>query len=201
MPYRAPIEYPIPAEVQALEGYGYGINSDCYNYIDFERKMFVKKVARVDLGSLDWTKSTGYGIQEFYSFGIKDLVKKPNANSVKAKIMCARYTTNTRDSGLANMVSVGTSGELIITDQSDVTATQFKASLDGVYLYYELATPTETDISEYIDGDVIEVSAGGRLEFENENDMGVPYSATYQYKNADPRRSAISDADIDSLFN
>lgn len=96
MPYRAPIEYPIPAEVQALEGYGLGKDAEHYNYIDFDRKVFVEETA---------------------------------------------------------------------IDGDDITV---------------LAEPVETDISEYIDSDVIVVSAGGRLEFENEDGMGVPYSATYQ---------------------
>lgn len=96
MPYRAPIEYPIPAEVRALEGYGLGKDSEHYNYIDYDRKVFVEETA---------------------------------------------------------------------IDGDDVTI---------------LAEPVETDISEYIESDVIEVSAGGRLEFENEDDVGVPYSTTYQ---------------------
>lgn len=35
----------IPASVQALDGYGIGISADCYNYVDFENKKFVKQVA------------------------------------------------------------------------------------------------------------------------------------------------------------
>ena len=95
-------EYPIPVEVQALDGYGLGID-DTYNYIDFERRKFVKNVTK-------------------------------------------------------------TGNELL-----------------------KLDTPVETDISEYLDrdlpdNDVIDVTAGGQLEFENVNDIGVPYSVTYQSK-------------------
>ena len=62
-----------------------------------------------------------------------------------------------------------------------------KTYTQGKKVIYELATPVETDISEYLDrdlpdNDVIAVSAGGYLEFENGNNMGVPYSVTYQSK-------------------
>lgn len=37
---------PVPASVQALEGYGEGVSDTIYNYIDFERKQFVQKVGK-----------------------------------------------------------------------------------------------------------------------------------------------------------
>jgi hypothetical protein len=52
-PYRSDT-LPIPAAVQALDGYGLGINADCYNYIDWDKKQFVKRIERVVLnGSAD----------------------------------------------------------------------------------------------------------------------------------------------------
>lgn len=38
--------YPIPDAVQQLDGYGLGISSRYYNYIDFDRKVYVQNVAR-----------------------------------------------------------------------------------------------------------------------------------------------------------
>ena len=54
-------------------------------------------------------------------------------------------------------------------------------------MVYELTTPVETDISDLLvltfpTYDIINVLPGGYLEFENENDIGVPYSVTYQSK-------------------
>lgn len=185
-PYRAPIEYPVPAEVQALEGYGWGINADCYNYIDFERKMFVKKVARVDLGTLEWNKHTDAGHEKFFTNSLKTIIKTAISASAKANIVCAEYTTSTANNIYSHssddIIAVETNGQVSVYDTTymDGSAEMFQAAMQGKYLYYEVAEPVETDISEYIDSDVIEVSAGGFLEFENEDDMGVPYSATYQ---------------------
>ena len=203
------IEYPVPAEVRALDGYGWGFNADCNNYASYERKKFVKMVARVDLGTLDW---------EYNANGVFRSLSDPSMGMVvnPQNALCDKYAfngsandstisviaSNLSDKQICGYSNAPNANRLVVKDSSAGTdATAFKQAMQGVYLYYPLATTVETDISEYIDSDVIVVSAGGHLEFENEDDLGVPYSATYQYKDADPRRSAISDADIDSLFN
>jgi hypothetical protein len=166
-PYRAPVYYPIHRDIRALEGYGYGINADCYNYIDFERNVFVKKVERVDLSTLNWTF---YSDTPRYVSRPSD-IKYPSSNSIIANIQADKYTTKSANAAWTEQsgIAVGTDALIVYGSESPTG-----------YAYYELATPTETDISEYIDSDVIIVSAGGHLEFENENDLGVPYSATYQ---------------------
>lgn len=184
MPYRAPIEYPIPAEVQALEGYGYGIDNTLYNYIDFERKMFVKKVARVVLNNLPvsfiyYVNGLNCWEVDLASAGLP--LAKDNGNSGLPIVMWTEgtevtywYDSNKGDKGKITVRPSGDKKGCLELGTGDTTTRP-----TGV-VYYELATPVETDISEYIESDVIEVSAGGRLEFENEDDMGVPYSATYQ---------------------
>jgi hypothetical protein len=50
-------------------------------------------------------------------------------------------------------------------------------------LYYELATPEVTDISDLITADnFIEVEPYGTLTFENEHHIDVPSTITYQLK-------------------
>ena len=78
-------------------------------------------------------------------------------------------------------------GDLDVIDGTYADEVAFKTAMSGVYMVYELATQTETDISEYIDRDfpnenLIDTYQGGEVEFENEDDMAVPYSLTYQYK-------------------
>ena len=182
MPYRAPIEYPIPAEVRALEGYGYGIDADYTNHIDFDRKKFVKVVKRVNLGSLDYVSNNAY--PNIY-YAPLDMRLNDRAEVIG---LCEGYTRTTYV-GVNNMSSLSPDKSFMVRPEGDyvyfkdtayATKEEFKQAVQGKYFYYEALVPVETDISEYIDSDVIEVTAGGHLEFENENDVGVPYSATYQ---------------------
>lgn len=126
--------YPIPSSIQALEGYGWGVNESCYNYIDFENKKFVKKVGRVDLGELTW-------IYEGNVFGANLLSVGDKGLSTKYE----RVDTVATENQPNNTIQVRT-GIVYIKDTAYTDATAFKAAMSGVYLYYELATPVEVDI-------------------------------------------------------
>lgn len=170
--------FTIPAEVQALDGYGWGVNNTCYNYIDFETKKFVKKIGRVDLGSLNYT----YSSSAFISSDISSLIKKPTTNGTIANVLCKMYETksqydvvNTYDKA----IGVNTGGSVYISNSNYTNASDFKTAMSGVYLYYELATPVETDISEYIEDNIIEVEAGGTITFTNTYEQAVPSEVDY----------------------
>ena len=155
------------------------MSAECCNEVSYEGKSYNKNVKKVDLENLELSFDATYGCWKLANFsnayGYKYSV---DVDGVNDNILCSKYSpengtevlqTHSKD----NTLVIGSSGTLWIYNGSSTT----QPSGD---LYFELATPTETDISEYIDSDVIEVSAGGHLEFENEDDMGVPYSATYQ---------------------
>lgn len=173
--------YTIPAEIQALEGYGWSAGS-VYNYVDFERKVFVQRVASVDLGSLTWSKVTSTDHEMFYA-SVTDIGSD--------KIICSAYTTDTYGNVYNhvgnNIIGVNmTYLRVGVYDSSklSMSATDFKSAMSGVYLYYELATPQETDISAYLtDDNLIEVEAGGTLTFPNSNgtdyQIPVPSAETY----------------------
>jgi hypothetical protein len=64
------------------------------------------------------------------------------------------------------------------------TANEVKAAMSGVMLYYELATPIETDISSLLsDDNLINVEPGGTLTFRNQHEddfrLPVPNEETY----------------------
>ncbi|MBS7336599.1 MAG: hypothetical protein KIG81_01930 [Thermoguttaceae bacterium] len=187
-------EYPIPVEVQALDGYGWGINAECNNYIDFERKKFVKKVAKIDLGTLTWNYEVTY--TNSFRASIPLLKVAPSeASAFMPNLLCPKYDVHPFSDFISgkndpNFKALGQrydTNTIAIADRDYANEIEFKQAMSGVYLYYELATPVETDISQYLDrdlpdNDVIDVSAGGYLEFENESNIGVPYSVTYQSK-------------------
>jgi len=172
----------IPSAIQNLTGYGWGINNTCYNYIDFERKVFVQKVGRVDLGTLSW-KSDNSFVNCFYApvsdkspssvllltnyenLGARKYAVTLQNDTTLDKCICCDYSTS------SNIV--------IIKDTTYNNATTFKSAMNGVYLYFELATPIETDISSYITKDTIDVEPLGTLEFTNTYSQDVPSDIDY----------------------
>jgi hypothetical protein len=177
--------YSVPAEIQALEGYGWSAGS-VHNYVDYERKVFVKNVGRVDLGTLKWfvqTPSVGNYFQ------INGITPKMGGNYLNA--ICPLYTTVNSSSITTNSADkvIGISNATYsstfrIRDTSYPDANTFKTAMNGVYLYYELATPIETDISAYLsDDNLIEVEAGGTLTFENQHgdNYRIPVPSTQEY--------------------
>ena len=181
--------YSIPAEIQALEGYGWSAGM-AYNYVDFERKKFVKNVARVDLGSLNYTYFGDVtSVARFVHYF--DDIKSPATNDDIANIECPLYITvnaNEWKTGTADKIIWAWSGEdsgyIGIMNKSYSTAASFKEAMSGVYLYYELATPQEIDISAYLtDDNLINVESGGTLTFENQHgdDYRIPVPSKEEY--------------------
>ena len=174
----------IPTAIQNLAGYGWGINNTCYNYIDFETKKFVLKVGRINLGSLSWIKNaaTPGGVPFTYFEGS---TINPTATGNYAPMLCANYpdiTWNQLMNGKRNGLYIASQGTKVIindTNYDNVTANDFKSAMNGVYLYYALATPIETDISSYITKDILDVVEGGTLEFTNAYSQAVPNVVEY----------------------
>lgn len=167
--------YTIPDAVKALDGYGWSAG-DVYNEVDFERKKFVKRVARVDLGTLSWSRNATYNI--YYSHVVG---KKAGRNY---NLVCSSFTANpVYYEYLNNLEMAGTlsTDEINIKNDNYSSASDFKTAMNGVMLYYELATPIETDISEYLTRrNAIDFEAGGSISFEDEdgNSLVVPNQLT-----------------------
>ena len=167
----------IPASVQALDGYGVGINADCYNYVDFEKRQFVKRVGTVDLGTRAWGL-----VGNRFKNAISDAKFYDNKKSVA---LCEKYENypfnvlyaNSEIAGFSG-VSIDKDGVCQIVDKSFSTAKEFKTAMSGVLLYYELVEPEVTDISTYLD-DTIEVEGGGTLTAVNEYENDVPTTINY----------------------
>ena len=157
----------IPAAVQAIEGYGQGVNENCYNFIEWKpregKKKFNKCVDCVDLGTLNWTGFGGY-------FGHTGREFKPSANVISA--LPSPFTNIRVDIYGALVVNFD---EGILTSADDI-----KAALSGVMLVYERATPDVTDISDILpDDNILKVEGGGTVTFENEGQNSVPSEIIY----------------------
>lgn len=102
-------------------------------------------IGAVDLGTLTWNLQIG-STQNYFCSNTYDWLVA-GVNNVVADVKCAKYEAAAPNNIADKTINVSTKNRLVIRDDSfndDVSA--FAASLNGVILYYELATPTTTEI-------------------------------------------------------
>ena len=115
-----------------------------------------RKYGIVDLGSLTWTKSTG----EFRSDALAQIPRKPTSQSGSAAswCRCAEYAILPSSFSGGTGVHQGYTGISINTDGriwgrnddfDNTSSSQYKTLMSGVYLVYELATPTTESADAY----------------------------------------------------
>lgn len=179
-------EYPIPETIRNLPGYGWSAGT-AKNWVDYEDKKYYQCVNSVDLGTLTWTKGESVSFKTHHLAGQK-LTKGYDS---APNFMCPRYSTKTQNeswgkkdvTGIAATSNVG--GYIYVNDTSYTDASAFKQAMQGVMLYYELAEPIVTDISDLIDDDFlrnIEVEAGGSITFKGSNDdYRIPVPSELEY--------------------
>lgn len=116
-------------------------NRLCYDGDNYESDGTVtRKYGIVDLGTLTWSLDSRYTNTQFYS-ALSDAKSSPDGNMI-----CAKYSDVARGVWGDNVdkticVTRGTPHVLIVDSSYSDSAT-FKAAMSGVYLVYELATPT-----------------------------------------------------------
>ena len=172
----------IPQSILSLDGYGDGVTTDVYNYIDWENKKYHKRVGKVDLGTVNMSLiESGFFFAELKN-------AKPNTQNA----ICNRYKYGSSQSTselTQGSFIFGNGSYLYIKDTNYTDSETFNQSLSGVMLYYELAEEQITDISDLI-GDTlqepIEVEADGSLTFRNTHGdnyrVSVPNTVEYTVK-------------------
>jgi hypothetical protein len=160
-----------------------GMNGIGEVYDEINAENAVKRFGVVDLGTLDWRiVGTANNVDKrIYSYGLSD-VAKGVASGVVSNIMCDKYKavsadqTYLRNKGIS-LSQTSTGVMLHIYDpnyNSDDKLTDFKASLNGVLLCYELAEPIVTPITEPLQLDY-EVA-----DFGTEKALTAPKSSPFK---------------------
>ena len=121
-----------------------GVGTD---YDELTNTKATTRMARVDLGSLNWAYASG--VQRFYALNFANV--KTNAENVLANICCALYENSMwsqvqGDATKDKVISVANKN-ILIRDKTYTDPMVFKNSLNGIYLVYPLATPTETSFT------------------------------------------------------
>lgn len=133
-----------------------GLKSAGAAYDEITPTKAVKRVWMLNLGEIDWglaglNKKTSWAPQ---NFNLKGTAVLPINRFVLPNIECAKYFKDTaahvENQANDKTITINTEGWIYIYDSAYETATpeQIKQSLQGVMLYYEMATPEETTYDE-----------------------------------------------------
>lgn len=142
-----------------------------------------RKYGIVDLGSLNWNAdSNRAGV--FYTNGIASLIKQPVPNA-SAQILASKFYTMRNasvpaadsladaDKTISSYPSYG-GGYIFVVDLSHASddAATFKTAMSGVYLVYELATPTTEQAEPYTNPQI--VNDFGTEEYIDDRAVAIP---------------------------
>ena len=99
----------------------------------------------VDLGSLTWNRnSVGSGLYRMKSDGIASLIKWSASSSQVMNLVCSKYISESVNATYLKIKGIGVdiNGDLYVYDPDIQDADAFKSAMSGVYLLYELETPS-----------------------------------------------------------
>lgn len=181
--------YPIPAEVQALDGYGLGIGADCHNRLDLGKKQYRQEVCKIRLdGSEGWSKTPTSNI---FQAGCP-LPKIAGATETLRPIISNGYGFSdwyNPDASVKPYFRIVPNGDRLwieATPEQFASVDAWKAYLaeHPVEILYPLASPIVTDLPDLPDDNFIEVEGGGTITAVNEYALAAPTKIEYQLKEA-----------------
>lgn len=116
----------------------------------------VKRIGILNLGEIDWAQGGSNKKTSWVpdTFNAKGLIVIPSSLEIAANIVCVKYLASgavlVENQRKDKTIAINKGGWIYIYDSAYETATpeQFKQSLQGVMLYYEMATPEETAYDE-----------------------------------------------------
>ena len=178
----------IPTAVQAIDGYGYGVNANAYNHIEWKpdegKKKFNKVVKKGIISNIFKPENAYENIQYFGFIKPTDFI---GYNSTSSAFIIDGFVTRVGSSDWDNSAHIGTAtgeaswGDMWVGFPIGTTLDEAKAALEGKEWLYELATPEVTDISHILtDDNFIAVEGGGTITAVNEYGYDLPSEITYQ---------------------
>lgn len=145
-----------------------------------------RKYGIVDLGTLTW-KEVKDGV--YKSAGLVGTVKEPIGSNGVANIVCEKYMkasyatlyADSVDKTIAVIWSASDAhGQVWVRDSAYTDAATFKTAMSGVYLVYELATPTTESADPYQETQVC--NDFGTEEFIDTRTVPIPVGTVSRYQ-------------------
>lgn len=151
----------------------YGCSAgNVYNYIDFERGVYVHNVTE-NKHMEDWNWQMNPSYKFWYNFIASDNVKPNSVNVICGNLNTAQITTSPYSIAIGS-VSIN----INLNEDSSLTVNALKEYLTGTSVVYELNTPEEIPLSNFIP--IIKSEANGNIEFHNEHSLDVPNKVLYK---------------------
>lgn len=171
--------YPIPSAVRNLPGYGWSAGN-VSNTVECTENgwQYVQRVGSVDIGALEWYAGrTGTSAKRMVSRQRVGDANKPKTSGTTPNVVCGSYERAAPDdTWLCTKEGItlnNNDATVIVYDTAYSTAESvaaFESHINGVMLYYELATPITTDITALM-GDSLapfSVEAGGSITMHHQ---------------------------------
>ncbi|MBQ0113737.1 MAG: hypothetical protein KBT03_11465 [Bacteroidales bacterium] len=139
-PYVEPQSIPIPSSVLPLRQAG-NVRDEI---VDGKK---IQRVGVVDLGTLTYARQETSGVYRFVAI-VNGMAIPSSSDDRNKGILCSIYypSSNTSFGAMSDKAMLRNNGSIAIRDDSYTNITDFKTAMNGVMLYYELATPIETTI-------------------------------------------------------
>lgn len=181
----------IPSEVQALDGYGLGINEQYNNYIDYDRGMFIKKVYKYIFSGNEIFTSMNLSTTNTQGWYV-GLTNIPKCSSDKVNTTPLINNRNlpqdnvwsgSRDYECIDIYENANYNIFAAKVPSSLTTSQEVADyLNGLEIIYALNTPIETDISDLLSNNFIKVFPSGNISFIDQNNYNYPVPNTISFQ-------------------
>lgn len=143
VPYKPSVTREIPASTYFPNGMRSA--GTAYDELDFVNHKAVTRIGAVDLGTLIWQYDSQNA--RFFTVSLVPLIAN-GGSGWKTNLICESYITQNGVFNDKEISEYASTGYVYIKDEAYTDAATFKAAMNGVMLYYELATSTETDLPE-----------------------------------------------------
>ena len=156
----------------------FGVSDTVGDSFDGVSGVVTRKVGVVDLGTLAWT--TNYPVDSTYPYS-RHSTRVPGAKPENnwAFIISNKYVPGGRTiNNTMNTTLVGNDPWISVydSDLAGMTPAQVKTAMSGVYLYYELATPTTSQSTPT----QITLQAGSNTAMQTDGGRLAPIDITYE---------------------
>lgn len=143
-----------------------------------------RKYGIVDMGTIGWSLNSSFNGSPAFVYTFNQ-AKIPSGNGVIANILTPIYETKTANalyvaSSTSGIICLNTSKALQVRDFNYSTVADFKAAMSGVYLIYELATPTTESATDYTARQTC--YPNGTEEFVDGRTVEIPVNAVADYE-------------------